>query len=249
MQLKRTSPPSSHGRQICRKRVANDGQRGQKYVCRSPTNAFKSFYFHLVCVCLSQTTVQGVWRPQSTIMGFGSRHCYVCDSENVDKNGFFEHMEGHSEDLKRFKFSNNTSDACRTSCKLCGRMVQLQRMRWRKSHLFIWSWNVLSSLQRANQYHWFWLKLLRSHTKSEHKMPITEYKSKFNIITYDIPEKVRYIIVISDHFQHHNHQKHHMIKLWFSQVFHKCGVCGLAILLDSDSVASHLSSSRATHQM
>ena len=62
-------------------------------------------------------------------MGFGSRHCYVCDSENVDKNGFFEHMEGHSEDLKRFKFSNNTSDACRTSCKLCGRMVQLQRMR------------------------------------------------------------------------------------------------------------------------
>ena len=124
-----TSPPFSHGRQICRKRVANDGHWGQNYVCGSPTNAFKSFYFHLVCVCLSQTTVQGVWRPQSTIMGFGSRHCYVCDSENVDKNGFFEHMEGHSEDLKRFKFSNNTSDACRTSCKLCGRMVQLQRMR------------------------------------------------------------------------------------------------------------------------
>ena len=37
--------------------------------------------------------------------------------------------------------------------------------------------------------------------------------------------------------------------IYLSQVFHRCGVCGLAILLDSDSIASHLSSSRATHKM
>ena len=64
-------------------------------------------------------------------MGFGSRHCYVCDSDSEAwvGNGFFEHMAGHKEDIKKFKFSNSTSDACRTPCKLCGRLIQLQRMR------------------------------------------------------------------------------------------------------------------------
>ena len=126
-----------HGRQICRKRIGYDGQRVQKRICGGPTKAFKSF--HLVCVCSGQITVlQGVWRPQSSIMGFGGRHCYVCDSEVTEKNGYFEHMEGHKEDLKMFKFSNNTSDACRTQCKLCGKMFQLQRMRWRKSYKYFY---------------------------------------------------------------------------------------------------------------
>jgi hypothetical protein len=62
---------------------------------------------------------------------------------------------------------------------------------------------------------------MRSHTKSEHSMAITEYKAKFNQFFLDMVEKI----------------------------FHGCGICGLPILLDSDTVASHLSSNKPTHQM
>ena len=52
-------------------------------------------------------------------------------------------------------------------------------------------------------------------------MVITEYKKKYNQEYFDIVEKV----------------------------FHKCGLCQLPILLDSDMVASHLHSNKATHNM
>ena len=118
-------------------------------------------------------------------MGFGSRHCYVCDSENVNnygqngQYGFFEHMAGHVEDLKRFKFSNSTADACRTACKICGRMVQLQRMRWRKSYfstirLYLFEKICLSSPQRATRYNWKpackLSKVLMSNVEVAHKV-------------------------------------------------------------------------------
>ena len=91
-----------------------------------------------------------------------SKKCYVCDSNQIDKN-FVQHMDGHSEDLKMYKFSNNMIDCCKTACKLCGNVKPLQSMR--------------------------------AHTKQAHGMQITEYKTKFKQIFYDIVEKVfhRYI--------------------------------------------------------
>ena len=55
---------------------------------------------------------------------------------------------------------------------------------------------------------------VRSHTKSTHRMNITEYREKFNQHTYDLIEKV----------------------------LHKCGICGELLLLDSDAIAQHLNS-------
>ena len=53
---------------------------------------------------------------------------------------------------------------------------------------------------------------LRVHTKSAHKITITENKEKFNQHFYNIIEKV----------------------------FHKCGICGKPVLFDSDTIAVHL---------
>ena len=94
-----------------------------------------------------------------------SKKCYVCDSNQNNKN-FVQHMESHSEDLKKFKFSNNMIDRCKTACKLCGKLTPLQGMR--------------------------------THTKKHHGMQVTEYKTKFNQIFYDIDEKVfhRYISLV-----------------------------------------------------
>ena len=69
-----------------------------------------------------------------------------------------EHMDDHSEELKKYKFSNNMIDCCKTACKLCGQMFPLQA--------------------------------LRNHTKINHGMQITEYKTKYNQSFFDIVEKV-----------------------------------------------------------
>ena len=87
-----------------------------------------------------------------------SKKCYVCDLDSVNTNNFKKHMEDHSEDLKKYKFSNNMIEGCKTACKLCGKQFHLNSMR--------------------------------SHTKSVHGMKITEYKTKFNQMFYDIVQKV-----------------------------------------------------------
>lgn len=120
-------------------------------------------------------------------MVFGSRHCFVCDAVNI--TDFPQHMSNHVDDLKMFKFSNNTIDNCKTACKVCGEVFPLTSMR--------------------------------NHTKSRHNLPITEYKAKFNQQFFDIVEKV----------------------------FHRCGLCELPILLDSDSIASHINSSKNSHPL
>ena len=38
----------------------------------------------------------------------GTRHCYVCDSDNVEKKAFAQHMQDHSHDLEKVKFSGIT---------------------------------------------------------------------------------------------------------------------------------------------
>merc|ERR1712241_505131 len=63
---------------------------------------------------------------------------------------------------------------------------------------------------------------LRSHTKSLHKVPITEYKAMFG------PELTPLAVV-----------------------WHRCGICSQLIMLDSDHVAVHLKSGghpRTTHK-
>ena len=122
-------------------------------------------------------------------MAFGTRHCFVCDADNVDKKVFAQHMKDHSQDTERLKFSNSTIDYCRTLCKICGKALPITTMR--------------------------------QHTKNDHNMTITEYKKEYNQEYFDIVEKV----------------------------FHRCGLCQLPILLDSDMVASHLHSNKATHNM
>ena len=56
------------------------------------------------------------------------RKCYVCDLDGIEEN-FVQHMEDHTDDLKMFKFSNDMNDCCKTSCKICGKLVPLQGMR------------------------------------------------------------------------------------------------------------------------
>ena len=88
----------------------------------------------------------------------GSKKCYVCDSNTINRDFFGEHMDDHSEDLKQYKFSNNMSDCCKTACKLCGKFIPLH--------------------------------IMRNHTKKDHGMKITEYKTKSNQLFFDIVEKV-----------------------------------------------------------
>ena len=53
----------------------------------------------------------------------------MCDHDVDFKTSFPQHMKEHSEDLKRFRFSNNTVDYCKSACKLCGEAFPLSRMR------------------------------------------------------------------------------------------------------------------------
>ena len=95
-------------------------------------------------------------KPKLPIIG--SRKCHVCALDSIDKNYFKQQMEDHSEDLKKYKFSNNLIESCKTTCKLCGKQIRFNT--------------------------------IRTHTKTEHGMQITEYKAKFNQFFYDIVEKV-----------------------------------------------------------
>merc|ERR1712129_531444 len=134
----------------------------------------------------------GTWAKatkQSSKMVVGQKHCYVCDTDKVGREGFSKHMNSHSDELKKFRFSNNTRDCCRTACKICGSVLVLSRMR--------------------------------EHTKSVHQLQIGEYKAKYQQTFFDIEEKV----------------------------FHRCGVCSLPLLLDSDVIASHLNGNRVSHKM
>ena len=49
--------------------------------------------------------------------------------DSISRNIFKEHMEDHKEDLKKYKFSNNLMDSCKTVCKLCGKQFILNKMR------------------------------------------------------------------------------------------------------------------------
>merc|ERR1712129_40531 len=134
----------------------------------------------------------GTWAKatkQSSKMVVGQKHCYVCDTDKVGREGFSKHMNSHSDELKKFRFSNNTRDCCRTACKICGSVFPLSRMR--------------------------------EHTKSVHQLQIGEYKAKYQQTFFDIEEKV----------------------------FHRCGVCSLPLLLDSDVIASHLNGNKASHNL
>ena len=62
---------------------------------------------------------------------------------------------------------------------------------------------------------------MRSHTKTEHGMTITEYKAKFNQNFFSLVEKV----------------------------FHGCGICGEELLLDQDIISGHLISNKMTHKV
>ena len=63
------------------------------------------------------------------------------------------------------------------------------------------------------------LTRMRSHTRTAHKMKITEYKERYNQQYYDPIELV----------------------------LHRCGICGEYLLLDSDVVAQHLKTNIKTH--
>ena len=65
----------------------------------------------------------------------------------------------------------------------------------------------------------FNLTRMRSHTRTAHKMKITEYKERYNQHYYD-PLQL---------------------------VLHRCGICGEYLLLDSDVVSQHLRSNTKTH--
>ena len=63
------------------------------------------------------------------------------------------------------------------------------------------------------------LGVMRNHTKVFHQMTITEYKENFQQHYYTVDEPI----------------------------FHRCGLCKVIVLLDSDSIAMHLRNNSGTH--
>ena len=59
------------------------------------------------------------------------RRCYVCEKEVEMEGTMKEHMKKkHTGGTKvQFRFSNSLADVCKTACKLCGKVLPLQRMR------------------------------------------------------------------------------------------------------------------------
>ena len=64
----------------------------------------------------------------SMVGGGKLRRCYVCEKEVEMMGTVKEHME-KKHTAKQFKFSNSLADVCKTACKLCGKVMTLQRMR------------------------------------------------------------------------------------------------------------------------
>ena len=64
----------------------------------------------------------------SMVGGGKLRRCYVCEKEVEMMGTVKEHME-KKHTAKQFKFSNSFADVCKTACKLCGKVMTLQRMR------------------------------------------------------------------------------------------------------------------------
>lgn len=61
------------------------------------------------------------------MVGRTSRRCYVCEKEVELVGTMKDHMQkAHREE---FRLSNNLGDVCKTACKLCGKVLPLQRMR------------------------------------------------------------------------------------------------------------------------
>ena len=66
------------------------------------------------------------------------------------------------------------------------------------------------------------LSRLRAHTKVAHGLPLSEYKKRFNIAT----------------------ERDHVL---VETILHKCGLCGLPLLLCSDVIAVHIKRHKITH--
>ena len=66
------------------------------------------------------------------------------------------------------------------------------------------------------------LSRLRMHTKTAHGVPLSEYKKKFNIVT----------------------ERQHVL---VEKVLHKCGLCGIFLLLCSDVIAVHIKRHKISH--
>ena len=61
------------------------------------------------------------------MVGRTSRRCYVCEKEVELVATMKDHMQkAHSGE---FRLSNNLGDVCKTACKICGKVLPLQRMR------------------------------------------------------------------------------------------------------------------------
>ena len=66
-------------------------------------------------------------RLTSNMVGRTSRRCYVCEKEVELVATMKDHMQkAHSGE---FRLSNNLGDVCKTACKICGKVLPLQRMR------------------------------------------------------------------------------------------------------------------------
>ena len=114
------------------------------------------------------------------------KFCYVCAKDVGNGTNLNMHMEKHA---VRLRFSSQTADYNKTSCKICGMK--------------------------------FVLGVMRNHTQKLHQMTITEYKEKFQQHFYTLEDPI----------------------------FHRCGICQVILLLDSDSIALHMKSGKTGHGM
>jgi len=57
-----------------------------------------------------------------------TKYCYFCDSQ-INKSVFREHQENHADVLETVRFSNDMKLACKSKCKICGKIEKINNMR------------------------------------------------------------------------------------------------------------------------
>ena len=56
-----------------------------------------------------------------------TRRCFICDFD-IKSSEYEAHLHNHSEDIKTLKISNNLTEYCKTACKVCGNIFNLNGM-------------------------------------------------------------------------------------------------------------------------
>merc|ERR1719309_149880 len=77
---------------------------------------------------ISRTPVNSKSLSPRRIFLYSSRRCFICDSD-IQSSEYEAHLDNHSEDIKSLKISNNLAEYCKTACKVCEKILNLNGVR------------------------------------------------------------------------------------------------------------------------